>query len=365
MNVESNYLSEIPVKKSAAGSYEWWYFDGEDSKGEFQFVIIFYEGCPFSPDYIKSLEKHPELITSKAESHPAVSISVYKNGKTVFYALSEYSPTEVEFNRGKTSLRIGRNTLEGFVENDQLVYALRLEETLATGEKFSGILRFNSPVSHKNLPLSDNNEPNSNHTWNLVQPRAMIKGVISISQINRHEKPILFEGRGYHDRNIGHEPMSHQFVEWYWGRVHFTDMTLIYYIIQQKDEFIPKAWLIGPDSKKILDVSEDVQIDGFNSNIFFLSSARRITIKFKTRSVLIQKDEVLDSGPFYMRFNSAVQLKSDHEDENQLATGLSEYIKPDRIRKRIFWPFVRMRYRYKTKKPHWVQKSSFFYKWTW
>ena len=365
MNVESNYLSEIPVKKVIPGSYEWWYFDGEDTKGEYQFVIIFYEGCPFSPDYIKSYEKHPDFITSKADSHPAVSISVYKNGKTVFYALSEYSPTEVEFNRDKISLRIGQNTLEGFVENEQLVYALRLDETLATGEKFSGILRFNSPLSPKNLPLSDQKELNSNHTWNLVQPRATIKGVISISQINRHEKPIIFEGRGYHDRNIGHEPMSHQFEDWYWGRVHFTDMTLIYYVIQQKNGLIPKAWLIGPDSKKILDVSEDIQIDGFSTNMFFLSSARRINIKFKTRSILIQKDEVLDSGPFYMRFNSAVQLKSELEDENQLTTGLSEYIRPDRIRNRIFWPFVRMRYRYKAKKPHWVQKSSFLYKWTW
>lgn len=364
MKIESNYLLDVPAKNTSPGGYEWWYFDGEDNKGEYQFVVIFYEGCPFSPDYIKTVEKHPEHVNALPEMHPAISISVYKHGKTVFYAMSEYSKTEVEFNRDKISLRVGKNTLDGFIENEQLVYALRLDETLPTGEKFSGILRFVSPVSNKNLFDTLPSKDGERHRWNLVQPKARIKGVISISQENRHEKPIIFEGTGYHDQNIGMEPLRNQFVDWYWGRVHFRDMTLVYYVMEQQGAREYHAWLIGPDNQSIVDYTQNIVLDGNSTNKFLLSSARRISIKFETRTIQVQKEDVVDSGPFYMRFTSAVKITSQQQDENEWVSGIGEYIKPSRIRQRLFWPLVRMRYRYTSKKPHWVQRSSFFYRWT-
>jgi carotenoid 1,2-hydratase len=365
MKIESNYLSDIPVKKGEPGSYEWWYFDGEDHKGDYRFVIIFYEGCPFSPDYIRSSEKHPEHVGSRAEEHPAVSISVYKDGKTVFYSLSEYAKSEAIFNRDRISLRVGKNSLEGFVENDQMVYALRMEEVLPTGEKFSGILRFSSTIIPTGLLNASNGSDTAhNHSWNLVQPKAFVKGVISINQKNRHEKPIIFEGNGYHDHNLGLEPMRNQFDEWYWGRVHFSDLTLVYYYSVQKGTHHPKAWLIGPDNSTIVDETTDITIDGNKMNSFFLSAARRIIIKFNGRKIQLNVDEVLDSGPFYFRFMNVVRLTSDVEGESELTSGISEYIRPERIRKRLFWPLVRMRFRYTSKRPHWVQRSSILYRWT-
>lgn len=366
MIIETNYLLDIPVKKKTPGSYEWWYFDGEDHKGEYQFVIIFYEGCPFSPDYIRSAEKHPDHINSFAEEHPAVSISVYRNGKTIFYSLAEYSKTESTFNRDKISIKIGKSTLEGFIENEQLAFALRIEETLPTGEKFSGILRFSSPLPKNDLLNSDEDQGTTkSHIWNLTQPKAFVKGVISINQKDRHEKPIIFEGIGYHDHNIGSEPMRNAFKDWHWGRVHFLDMTLVYYITNQNGVSHPKAWLIGPDNASIIEETTDISIDGNKTNAFFLSAARRIIIKFKERNIQLNTEDVLDSGPFYYRFNTSAKLTSSIEDENQLTSGISEYIRPDRIRKRIFWPLVRMRFRYTSKRPHWVQKSSVLYRWTW
>lgn len=363
---ETNYLLDIPVKKTTPGSYEWWYFDGEDHKGEYQFVVIFYEGCPFSPDYIRSAEKHSEHIKSFAEEHPAISISVYRNGKTIFYSLSEYSKSESIFNRDKISIKVGKNSLEGFIENEQLAFALRLEETLPTGEKFSGILRFSSSIPKSGLLKSDDeSETTTSHIWNLTQPKAFVKGVISINQKDRYEKPIIFEGIGYHDHNLGSEPMRNAFKDWYWGRVHFVDMTLVYYFTNQNGKTVPKAWLIGPDNVSIIDETTDITADGRKTNLFLLSAARRIVINFKDRKIQLNAEDVLDSGPFYYRFNCSVKLTSNIEEENQLTSGIAEYIRPDRIRKRIFWPLVRMRFRYTSKRPHWVQKSSILYRWTW
>jgi len=366
MIIETNYQLDTPVKKTGAGSYEWWYFDGEDHKGEYQFVVIFYEGCPFSLDYIRSTEKHPDHINSFAEEHPAISISVYRNGKTIYYSLAEYSKSETIFNRDKISIKVGKNTLEGFIENEQLVFALRLEEVLPTGEKFSGILRFSSPTPEDGLLKSDKDiGVTQSHTWNLTQPKAFVKGVISINQKDRHEKPIIFEGVGYHDHNIGSEPMRNAFKDWYWGRIHFIDMTLVYYFMNQNGKMVPKAWLIGPDNASIIDETTDIKVDGHKTNSFLLSAARRIIINFKNRKVQLNAEDVLDSGPFYYRFNVSARLTSSDEEENQYTSGIAEYIRPERIRNRLFWPLVRMRFRYTSKRPHWVQKSSILYKWTW
>lgn len=365
MKFESNYLSDTPKLKDTPGSYDWWYFDGSDRRGEYQFVIIFYEGCPFSTRYIRSIERHPDHVNSKAKAHPAVSISVYRNGKKIFYSLVEYSPNEVEFNRDKISIRVGKNTVEGFVENGQLVYALRMEEILPTGDKFSALLRYVSPFSNGNLWGNAIQSSQENHAWNLVQPRAQVKGVISVSQQFRHEKPIIFEGTGYHDHNTGTEPVKNAFKEWYWGRVHFGDVTLVYYLMKKSGSDDLRAWLISADNKSILETSQEVTIDGISTNAFFLSSARRINIVFGSCRILLQAEEILDSGPFYMRFKFSAEMQNTETNHTEISIGIGEYLRPARIHKSIFWPLMRMRFRYAFERPHWVQKSRILYKWTW
>lgn len=365
MNFRSYYLSDIPKEKSSPGSYEWWYFDGTDHKGEYQFVVIFYEGCPFSPSYIKAAEKYPDHVNAKASAHPAVSISVYRHGKTVFYSMSEYAPSEVEFNRDKISMRIGKHSLEGFIENGQLVYALRLDEVLPSGDKFSGILRFVSTIPNQQMWNGIGEPLKSSHEWNLTQPRAHVKGVLSITQLGKHEKPIIFDGIGYHDHNIGDTFLKNDFHDWYWGRVHFNEHTLVYYIMNSPNGIKKNAFLIGPDNQDVNYRTDKIKIDGISRNGFVLGAARRIILDFEPCKITLLTDEVLDSGPFYYRFNSSARLESNGTMENEFTGGISEYIRPSRIHRRIFWPLVKMRYRNTYERPHWVQKSSFLYRRTW
>ena len=35
---------------------------------------------------------------------------------------------------------------------------------------------------------------------------------------------IALNGLGYHDHNVGFEPLKDSFKDWYWGRVHFIDI---------------------------------------------------------------------------------------------------------------------------------------------
>jgi len=365
MKIFSNHLLDVSSPKPSASEYEWWYFDGRDDRGEYQFVVIFYEGCPFSPQYIRQAYKHPEHILAKAESHPAVSISVYRNGKTVYYSMSEYSPSESTFSREKISLRIGNHTMEGFIENEQMVYSLRLDETLPSGDRISGLLRYISPKPNPSLWGASATNETSSHSWNLIQPLAQVKGVLSVASANKHEKPIVFEGVGYHDHNIGSEPMKNEFRDWYWGRIHFNDFTLVYYIMNTVKGQQYNAWLISPDNQRVLDSARRVVADGASTNIFGLLSARRITLNFESCDITIHCRKVIDSGPFYMRFKCDAELNLKQGTGEEYSFGIAEYIRPARIHWRLFWPLVRMRYRYATKKPHWVQRTSFLYRWTW
>jgi carotenoid 1,2-hydratase len=370
MKKTSDYRLDISRQKTSSGSYEWWYFDGRDYNGEYQFVIIFYEGCPFSSRYMRQQNRFPEHSSAKADRYPAISISIYKNGKPIYYSMSEYAPTDAVFNRDQVHNRVGKNTMDAFVEQDQLIYALRLEEILPGGDRISAMLRFVSPLPNTRVweQLTSSSEPgeSAGHSWNLVQPSARVKGMISISTVNKNEKPIIFDGVGYHDHNIGNEPMRNEFRDWYWGRVHFDDFTLVYYVMNTLKGQNYGAWLFTPDNQGIIASADNVRIDGANLNVFGLNSCRRIEFSFSHFTIMVYMRVLIDNGPFYQRFKcEAVVNHGNSEPLQETAYGISEYIKPSRIHNRLFWPMVHMRYRYSVEKPHWVQRSPVLYRWTW
>jgi carotenoid 1,2-hydratase len=370
MKKTADYRLDISTRKTEPGSYEWWYFDGRDYNGEYQFVVIFYEGCPFSSKYMRQQKRYPDHESAKAARYPAVSISIYKNGKPIYYSMSEYASTDSDFNRDEVKLRIGKNTMEALVEHDQLVYALRLEETLPGGDRISAMLRFVSPMPNCSIweQADDNHKAEIavGHSWNLVQPSARVKGMISISTVTKNEKPIIFDGVGYHDHNLGFEPMKNEFRDWYWGRAHFDDFSLVYYVMNTVNGRNYGAWLFTPDNQSIIASASEVRIDGANMNAFGLNSCRRIEFNFTAFSIMVYMRNLIDNGPFYQRFKcEAIVKHGENEPLQEAAYGISEYIKPSRIHSRIFWPLVHMRYRYAFEKPHWVQKSPFLYRWTW
>ncbi len=362
----SDVRGDIAVPKPHPGSYEWWYFDAGDDNGAYHIVVIFYEGCPFSLRYVRAAEKRAGQPDSLAEHHPAISISVYKHGEPVFYTLAAYSPYDAEFNRNRIFVRVGKNTLEGIPEDDRMAYSLRLEETLPDGTRFNGILRFTGmkPTGDLWKGASDVSK-NAPHDWNLTLPAAKVKGVVNVSRKGRQEKPIVFEGTGYHDHNIGSEFLKNRFTDWSWGRVHFNDETLVWYAMRTKEGLQEGAWLISVDNRRILAEATRIVADGSESNGFGLSAPAGFTLTFPDRVVTIRNRQRIDSGPFYFRhLVEAVCTDADGELQER-TSGISEFIKPARIHWRIFWPLVRMRLRYADKRPHWVQRFARLYRLTW
>ncbi len=357
MKISTDHKEDIPFTNIPSSGYEWWYFDAISNDGEWSFVVIFYIGNPFSPEYIQNIAQH----SAKPDAHPAVSISVYHRSKAEFYSFVEYTETDLKWDEEKEILKIHGNTFSKITEEDVLIYQIRLNEKLESSHSISAQIEFKSRISNPAL-FKESDEGAKRHFWNLVQPKADVKGNILIKgKTGSHQ--INFKGLGYHDHNVGLEPMKDDFIDWYWGRLHFEKFTLIYYVMNRKKEQQHRAWLVSSDNQKVLDKFDKVETEDKRTSLFGISSARKIILKSKNSEVTIQANTLIDSGPFYQRYISKALINRNNE--LTVAEGITEFIYPKNIYKKLYWPAVRMRLRFNQKKPHWVQKFKMFYEWTW
>ncbi len=357
MKIISDYFRDIKHSKENPGSYEWWYFDALSNDG-YGIVVIFYEGNPFSRRYIEALNRDSE---AKASAYPAISISVYKDQKPIYYSFTETSPDLAIFSADEPKGNVKKIHFSSEFSEKEIIYTLKLDQDLPNGDSISGDLVFSSK-QFSGFETGDSKVPNHSdggHLWNLVQPIANVVGKIKIEGFEKHQ--INFQGVGYHDHNVGSEPMKESFREWYWGRYHFDTHTLVYYLMDQDGKQDYKAWLINTDGN--LKEAVDIDLKERAVNVFGLSSSRIIEVEFPEFQITIQKDCVLDSGPFYQRFRGSAVMHSKKNDI-RAARGISEFIYPSRIYNKLFWPLVDMRINYPGK-AHWVQKSQRLYRWTW
>ncbi len=357
MIIKSSFQKDTQSVKMKPGSYEWWYFDAQSADG-YSIVVIFYEGNPFSRRYIHLLNKGIDVL---AEQFPAISISVYKDSKPIYYAFEEFDSENASFSADEPAGSTGNSGFEGEMVGSSIQYKLRLNHTLLNGDSLKGELLFESETGNlKQFGTSDADEGTcTSHEWNLVIPKCDVSGSLAID--GYHQEKIEFIGLGYHDHNRGDVPMKETFNQWYWGRYHTENASIVYYLMEENGKWDEKAWLIE-DGGLVRRVDQDIIKGKPELSLFGLKCSRTIRFKMDETDMFLQKGDVLDNGPFYIRFSGKLILKKG--DEIEVAEGFSEYIYPARIYDRKFWPLVNMRIQY-PKSNHWVQKSPILYRWTW
>tara|TARA_R110000868_G_scaffold304437_21_gene565396 strand:+ start:26845 stop:27909 length:1065 start_codon:yes stop_codon:yes gene_type:complete len=354
MNISTKLNDEQIDPNKPSKGYEWWYFDALSADNEWGFVVIFYQGNPFSPKYIHSENGMPSKF-------PAISISVYNRGKAEYYSFLEYGENRFNWDEDEQTGSIGSNFFKRTKVDGNLGYELLLVQTLESGHSLNANLKFTSKALSEGL-LEDQSEKEK-HFWNLLQPKAKVNGSIKLKG-KAHDRNIIFTGAGYHDHNTGYEPMKDSFKDWYWGRFHFKDSTLIYYVMNGLDgNEQHEAWLISNDGQKVMEKFSSIKLDAYEKSLFGLNVARKIELFSGSSKVAIQQRKPIDNGPFYQRYLSDVVMIQ--EGKTQASTGISEFIEPEKIYDEKYWWMVRMRLRFMNEKPHWVQKSKMFYEWTW
>lgn len=358
---ESAFARDVRKTKHSTGAYEWWYFDAVSDDGDIEFVVIFYEGNPFSRRYINRQQNEKNAL---AENFPAISISVYKDNTPIYYSFTEVSKKNANFGDDVPHVQIDNHLMIGSREEQTLSYRLRLQEQLPSGDAIEADIVFESgSLPNDSLKLSD--EVNERHQWHLIQPCAQVDGTIKCTS-KQEKKPyhINFRGKGYHDHNIGAEPMKQAFEEWYWGRFHMPDHTFIYYVMGEAAQ-TEKGWLIENDTLTVSQVFDTVVREDTAASLYGLRTERKLIFSNTDSEILVQQSRVLDNGPFYQRFSSDAFFDISTFNRAASSQGISEYLCPPRIYHRLYWPLANMRIRYKMEDPHWVQRSKTLYRWTW
>lgn len=355
MNISTDLDHVSPDPNKPPSGYEWWYFDGLSMDGTYGFVVIFYHDNPFSTNKIRKLEKDPY----KKEFHPAISVSIYRNKKTIYYSFLEFKEDEFNWDKDGLKLSIQNNFFQYDLKGNRFSFEMKLDQELASGHKINGTIKGSGGLSPSSLI---NSESTDQHRWNLLLPVFDFESELMINGLDGKDH-MMTEGKGYHDHNTGNEPMKESFKEWYWGRYHCKDFTLIYYLMEKHGSQQLEAWMIDAENQSVLEYLTEADWSYKSRNWFGLNSARKIELNSPQVSVNIQLKDKIDDGPFYQRFigDSIVNYNG----QVYAAHGISEYIYPENIHNKVFWPLVHMRLRYMDQAPHWVQRSSLMYPWTW
>ena len=170
MNISSDYKKNFPVPDKPSGAYEWWYFDALTHDNEWGIVVIFYQGNPFSPEYIRQIENRK----STPDEFPAISISVYHKNRTEYYSFIEYSLEDFRWDKESITIEIGACSFQQKIKNNTLSYLMKLDQSLDSGHTIKADLSFESTLNQsifkdEGLNLTDD------HFWNLVQPISYCK----------------------------------------------------------------------------------------------------------------------------------------------------------------------------------------------
>ncbi len=350
MNITTERDQEVWHDLQQAGAYEWWYFDAEDKLSGFSFVIIWFSGFPFSPYYTNHYEQWKNGITQEAplpSDYSGISFQLYENGREILNFIKEGSNGLFESSRSDIGVRFEKNRFTYDSLKDE--YALDIDFTFPARQKavkatflFSSCRRIVYEKKDENnagrVPL---------HQWLLSVPKADVEGKIEIiDQKSCAVQNIPVSAIGYHDHNVGALPMQEYLARWYWGRAFSERVDLIYYVTFFNDNaYQPLVLLLLHDNTTgkvtVLD-KVNFRERNFRRGFFSPLHSRDLELQYENICLKVHHNQVLDAGPFYLRFASGMSLQIDG---NQIEgiKGISEFLNPGRLQSRFMRVFTRSR----------------------
>ncbi len=317
------------------GAQEWWYFDAISDDGRDALVLVWYAGLPFDPDYgvaaLKHLANPAKFAAPHALDHCAVSVSWYRDGKTVAYALNGFRRGDFEQADEPFSVVIGGNRLA----RDSDGYELAIDTPAVDGKRqIQARLRF-LPAPGTEPFERDLGSPDSPHVWILAAADCRVEGEISIGDLRSK-----FRGRGYHDHNAGSEEISRAIRRWEWGRVHHGPLTEIYYRSEPYDGPSHALLITCRDGRpeKIREKPELAGV-GRHRNVFGVKSDANLYLEDRLDDeCLLQRFNrtCVDDGPFYRRWLALFARERSVGPEFVDALGISEVLDMRNLNRRLF-----------------------------
>ena len=335
MDITTDSSQEVWHSLDDPGSYEWWYFDAEDEHQGLSLVFIWFDGFPFSPYYMRHYDQWRARWRKESPRpghYAGFSFQLYLHGREVVNFIREGNDAEFVSGPSGVSVRFENNRFDYDASNDQ--FLLSVDFTFpARWKRVRGTFtfrprhRFDYRRRHDCLGNGAHR-----HQWFLSVPKAEVDGEL---RIDGHppgsSSSFRFSGRGYHDHNLGNVPMHEYYDRWYWGRVLAGRYDIIYYVVYFRDRSCaPLALTLVNDNEtgrqQIFD-QLSFREERRRRGVFAPLHGRMLKFEADGFSMQVGHQQVLDSGPFYLRFASEFSLRVNGADVHG-AAGISEFLNP-------------------------------------
>lgn len=349
------------------GSYEWTYFDGLSQESGLGFSAIWFRGIPMSPWYSAAIDRRPQA--ARPDRYCAFAFGLYDRNGRIASGLEEGPESLFSGDSTGPDVRFRGNSLyasKGKGGETGFRITLDIRRPLLQS-RVQGEISFRFPEHH----LGDAAVPyvpgQGTHFWVPAAPNGYFDAAIDVTRLARSPRRYRFQGRAYHDRNFGFEPLQHLDVHWHWGRFHFGEKAFVFFDVFSRGE--------GEEKKREEKEEKEGKNEGTDRNAFrrlmlfdggrLIGSTREAGFTFEGSrnhwatlpypSAVAGADpaaalrftartrSLLDSGPFYHRIAADFELL--RGEEIGAGTGMTEYLRPSRLGLRIFRPFVKFRVR--------------------
>ena len=350
MNITTAFDQDIWHNLQEPGSYEWWYFDAEDQEQGLSLVCIWFAGFAFSPYYMEHYldwKRKKSSNPPKALDYAAFSFQLYEDGREVVNFIKEGPSSLFESTGSGIDVRFEKNRF--YYDRQQQSYVLDIAfDYPARRQKITAKLLFNVRHRYSYRKCDGNNHGNvPRHEWLLTLPRADVSGSVTLEDMLKNKsRTFHLRARGYHDHNLGIMPVHEYIDTWYWGRAFSEEYDLIYYMIFFKNSgYRPLSLcMLHDNTSRELTVHEGLSVDesGLRRGLFAPVHSRNLRFSRDGLCIDIQQKQVLDSGPFYLRYSSNIVFQGNDQGRVNL-TGISEFLSPARLKLPLLRFFTRCR----------------------
>ncbi|MFN4984659.1 MAG: hypothetical protein ACK5BQ_01980 [Ignavibacteria bacterium] len=308
-----------------AGAYEWWYVDAISPCGEWGIVYIVFRGIPMSPSYLRN----PHSMRA------GCAVSVYHRGVRIAFSFTEQPLELAFFDSNSTNVQMKgaslsiddagvlRATADVPCDNDGRVIELSI-----TGSA-------SSQASPRATTFTDM------HGWVLASPRMKAEFDLKLYENNNVVLEHQAMALAYHDHNMGCRPMHSDFTDWYWGRVHADDRTIVFLSTPSSPDTMHSVYEV--DDRGMIMPWADVEITFQRRSIsaMGLLSYRQIILRGSSAEhgrmeVVCENAQTCEDSPFYQRYVSTWHINNEAEG----IIGTSEYMNVSRMRSSWIRPFL-------------------------
>lgn len=336
MNISTDASQDCWHDLREPGSYEWWYFDAEDDTQGISVVCIWFAGFAFSPYYMQHYldwQQGRRQDPPFASDYSGFSFQLYDGKHETVNFIEEGPDGRFSDASSGISASFGQNSFHYDQEAD--AYLLQVEfDFPARRQRVSATIRFDGIERFGYERQDERNGAGANHQWLLTVPSARVTGSVIIHDtLKKQGRRITLNARGYHDHNLGAMPVHEYIDRWYWGRAYSQRHYLVYYLIYFREESCPPLGLcILHDSEtgryRVFDKLKATE-SGHAWGLFAPLHSRQLKFSEGDLRVDMQQRDVLDAGPFYLRFRAQVSLQTGSGLTDELR-GISEFLKPGR-----------------------------------